>query len=120
MREFAFRVWDKVQKEIFHLNEDDDWDYYLSNEDGRFIAMQYTGIEDKNGNEIYEGDICKSHEFSKTQLLKLVGALGHIDFVFGQFRFIGQRASLVVSIDSCVLEVIGNIYENPELLRIGK
>ena len=83
-----------------------------------FIVMQSTGLKDKNGSEIFEGDIVKYEAGCNTVTEKVVydknfagfgvkGADANIIFTFGE---------LAEDIDLSYLEVIGNIYENPELL----
>lgn len=91
-----------------------------------YILMQSTGLEDKNGREIFEGDIVKISE-----------VLGKVDFITdiyfdrGAFRYRhddGSGSVLEMLSTSKVkgyesitqdIEVIGNIYENPELLKIN-
>jgi hypothetical protein len=72
--------------------------------DDDFILMQFTGLHDKNGKEIYEGDIVGSswgYPHSK---------VGIVDFE----NIIYAKHECVIPDD---LEVIGNIYEHPELLK---
>jgi uncharacterized phage protein (TIGR01671 family) len=81
---------------------------------GEYILMQYTGLKDKNGKEIYKGDIVKNLD-GDVALVQwdedVVGfALYWIEddgLVFGTW---GSK-------DGPYLEVIGNFYENPELLE---
>lgn len=84
-----------------------------------FILMQSTGLKDKNGNKIFESDIVKyksgcntyTEEVAYDKNLAGFGvkdANANIIFTFGE---------LAEDIDLISLEVIGNIYENPELLE---
>lgn len=72
MREIKFRIWDTENKEMLKVQELDfepifyggriairldQYNDYFDTED--MILMQYTGLKDKNGKEIYDGDICK-------------------------------------------------------------
>jgi len=74
------------------------------------ILMQYTGLKDKNGKEIYEGDVVKEGEF------KYIIQWGAAGFMI---RGIGVRHSeYITSFDFLnEYEIIGNIYENPELIK---
>lgn len=72
---------------------------------------QYTGLTDKNGKRIFEGDIVKRFWFGKMCIYQ-------IDYENGLARFIG-RAGMIFKAsfyyDSEEFEVVGNIYDNPEL-----
>ncbi|MBG9837932.1 MULTISPECIES: YopX family protein [Bacillus cereus group] len=78
--------------------------------------MQYTGLKDKNGKEIYEGDIIRNDR----------GTILKVPFVDGAFYAEGtdalskQYVFSVLSDFSSWSEVVGNIYENPELLEESK
>ncbi len=132
MREIKFRAWDRGSKrmlfplEITFLNygvkpsdgwvvaRGENWKFDTT-EDGNdedIIIMQYTGLKDKNENEIYEGDIVKvtlSDDGDKQEWME-----AQVFFENGAFKLVNESFS--VSVDS-VCEVIGNIYENPELLK---
>ncbi len=68
--------------------------------------MQYTGLKDKNGREIYEGDILKDLDGNKEEVIWDEGCV-FIKHQDGTSDFISVRN---------YFEIIGNIYENPELL----
>ncbi|MDD5551279.1 MAG: YopX family protein [Candidatus Omnitrophica bacterium] len=103
-REIKFRVWSKETKEMFQLHafiED-----YRQRED--IEIMQFTGLLDKNGKEIYEGDITTT-EWEDEEDKKEV--------VFWQGCFCHKREDGNGHIfNPKKIEVIGNIYENPELM----
>ena len=117
MREIKFRVWDRGNKAFRYVVFDNDgWDFG----DSKFIQhdtefSQYTGLKDKNGREIYEGDIVEM--VVDHYGLKL---MGEVIFSYGEFivRFnhyspigfwhLGRQKSVIVK---------GNTFENPELLN---
>lgn len=122
MREIKFRCWDKENKEMLdveYLHWDDCtrefsirttmYSDYFDTED--MILMQYVGLKDKNGKEIYEGDIVKANWFDKTEVI------GEIYFSMGCFILANSSVSDNQLFIFKNLEVIGNIYENPELLE---
>jgi len=73
-----------------------------------YVLMQFTGLLDKNGKEIYEGDIVKDGEY-KHQIIHSEKNLG---FMLEEIKNGTLRDFYPYDID---YEVIGNIYENPEL-----
>lgn len=94
---------------------DGDWQICTNNSKRTVIPEtigQYTGLKDKNGTKIFEGDIVKRAWFDKMGIYQ-------IDYDNGLARFIG-RAGMIFKAsfyyDSEEFEVIGNIYDNPELL----
>ncbi|MXQ54788.1 YopX family protein [Shimazuella alba] len=111
MREIKFRVFAKDKRfpegKIHYpdtLTQIDEVMALINNTD--ISLMQYTGLLDHNGKEIYEGDIIKT-DFRKNAI---------VSFENGCFMIGGKRG---ISIDHYLnsgLEVIGNIHENPELL----
>ena len=62
MRDIKFRAWDKANNEIYQVRTLT-WDRWENVAEGQDDIMQYTGLKDKNGVEIYENDICSYKEF---------------------------------------------------------
>jgi len=138
MREIKFRVWNIAREAMdtpyfFEQNPNGRYSYYedwRDLEDGRSQdceLMQFTGLTDKNGVEIYEGDIVAFGDDVFT-----VPSLGTIQYAISSFGIkwnddhsllgsFGQRHGLRSLDDSLVAEtdlrVAGNVYENPELLK---
>lgn len=121
MREFKFRAWDKenrVMVEVDMLGEavlhiqGAEWE---NRED--FIVMQSTGLKDKNGVEIYEGDILKHLTLAITLVKPVVFKWGG----FGIESQYGESCHVTFgNLPEDQIGVIGNIHDNPELLTAAK
>ncbi|MGI8216732.1 YopX family protein [Bacillus cereus] len=119
MKEIKFRVWDKVIPRDLQEIEDGvasgeivEWDYvkkssYLMDGlNGKYPIMQYTGVRDLQGNEIYEGDIVKN---AFGEEYKIIWDEKRCQFIAVTTNEDGSEWYQNVSRS---LEVIGNIYEN--------
>ena len=87
--------------------------------DGNVVLMQSTGLHDNNGIEIFEGDIVEhfdfnSNEISKTEVRILKGCFYLVISVDG-FKY--DVPMMDLKDDECILEIKGNVHENPELLE---
>lgn len=134
-REIKFRVYDEDLKKMRYLNSSHDFICFDEKGNGCYHnmqtglgewfsdLMQYTGLKDKNGVEIYEGDICKGNEISdKDDLFVLkYGKYKTSDwkekYISNTYQY-GWYAEFIKNKDQVHLvtpngiEVIGNIYEN--------
>ena len=116
----AGKIWDvasiNFKDQIVEIMDDDGsvWEYELNDE---IALMQYTDTNDKNGVEIYTGYIVKF-------ISRLDGSkrMGTVRYWAGDAAFLieGEREIYFLFHDALNREVIGNIYENPELLKDTK
>ena len=81
---------------------------------------QYTGLKDKNGKEIYEGDIVSFN--LKSDNGGQPNITGYIEYqtTFSGYRIMSLKGSFALDYNIKDIEVIGNIYDNPELLEEGE
>ena len=133
MRDIKFRAWDNENEYMItslqgvytalrnRMNITKQDDGYYNNGDllkpnkGKYTLMQYTGLHDKNGKEIYEGDIVL---ITRPCILEK----GEVKFINGCFAIKSKDTLLMLyqcEINNFKLEIIGNIYDNPDLLEKG-
>ena len=129
MREYKFRAWDSWWDEMYYFDfaknieatpDDELKGLWILHEEGSVYAiqnkikiMQYTGLKDKNGKEIYEGDLVQVLDYTSWE---------------GLYKVVWDEESLMYVLEDaygdkekmCEFEhylIRGNIYENPELLE---
>lgn len=141
MKEIKFRVWDRDDKKMYEVlsyspktfgldkphvgvrdigSNDSEIKYISTN----FNLIQYTGVKDKNGREIYEGDIVKS-TFSSIDGISIVYSdMKHSPFnrtpstPFSVNLYPSGECCIWRYVESYDVKIIGNIYENPELVEV--
>lgn len=129
MREIKFRAWIKELNEIREVEYINFWkkmisfpnkfckEYYLNADFDEIDLMRYTGLKDKNEKEIYEGDIIKLRANHGIGVVKYYDEWGA--FVV---EYIKSKPLAVLGMNYYKenIEILGNIYENSELLGVNK
>jgi len=134
-RIYRFRAWDKINKRMCRVKRiewgiDDnfvvwiEWDEKDEHKEelrnsSRVDIMQYTGIKDKNGKEIYEGDIVKCRDYYGARIsdVRWSKEYGVFYCIKKHEHGCGRDSGKPLFITSRLTEVIGNVYENEELLK---
>lgn len=119
MREIKFRSWDGTRMYYWGFLEEGKFDGPPSSHKGNPFTMeqmQFTGLLDKNGKEIYEGDILKTNApLYDEGVCEVKWSDVEVGWMIAMPGLVFLRAGAAKS-----LEVIGNRFENPELLEGGK
>ena len=119
MRKIKFRAWNTYSKNMEynkHMTFKDGVCYFVYayddivefEKDDELIPMQYTGLNDKNGKEIYEGDIVICDRFDNHEKYQVI------------IEDIRSLNKLLFGSNLNYREIIGNIYDNPEFLKGDK
>ena len=129
-RQLKFRVWDKLAERMIYPHNDNQ-QHFIIDLNGRFhnlqngsggddyIIQQYTGLNDSNDNPIYEGDILKNHyDVGNNIIGQVLYEADHCGYIF-QWKRKGRgqdykNLNCDVAFESVI---VGNIFENPELLK---
>ena len=129
MREFKFRAWDDVEEKMYYTGEETDIVFYF--DDNGIVAekilgdyeteklpylkyMMFTGLYDRKGTPIYEGDLLQ-HPIGVLAEIKYSDYLAAFVAVYVQSGYIEMDFLDREIVNKC--KVVGNIYENPELLE---
>ena len=116
-RIYKFRVWNKEEKVMFLIGSNPNLTNYQQT---IYELMQFTGLKDENGKEIYEGDIFDCiYKFDGCEIHKLVVVWNEAS---ARFKLKGYGICHQPNVEKTMgdlemLKIIGNIYENPELLN---
>ena len=143
MREIKFRAWHEIDKKWLHGYCEHGWGCSIFGEvivmgnwlsechglmdQNNVTVEQYTGLHDKNGRDIYEGDICRFNlqDFNGGDHIRAL----QVVYVVDMFGFPYKSEPMIDDPDCCIslgevvanddeVEVIGNIHENPELIKL--
>ena len=127
---FKFRVWDKLAERMIYPHNDNQ-QHFIIDLNGRFhnlqngsggddyVIQQYTGLTDNNDDPIYEGDILKNHyDVGNNIIGQVLYESDHGGYIF-QWKRKGRgqdykNLNCDVAFESVI---VGNIFENPELLK---
>ena len=121
-----FRAWDKEFKEMVDIDEihwfEDEFDFIgdgitFCRRADEIELMQWTGLFDENGKEIFEGDVVRQVRTQPTTENEII--TGVVTMLEGAWLLINDREQLASYLwsETNTNKVVGNIYENPELLE---
>ena len=118
-RKIKFRAWDKHHNSMEYIN-----DLYWFEENGihdfnddNYVFMQNTGLKDKNGKEIYDSDIVKVTWGSGKIVFYEVKYCGSLGYHYLRDTKNKEDDDIICIYDYSQMDVIGNVFDNPELLK---
>lgn len=133
MRKVKFRAWSEYSNKLVvweHMKVDETLGGVLNGEDEKIHVMQFTGLKDKNGREIYEGDILTSKHYPFQRdgeyNYHVLVEWGNEQAAYYLTKYLANKNRHGVShlisdsmeqYNMATFEIIGNIHENPELLE---
>jgi hypothetical protein len=110
MRTIKFRFWNPPGKSFVEQYKYNGFIDELFQQDDMLVPSQFTGLYDKNQKELWEGDVVKFHK----------DKIGYVDFEIGSFLLRIKNPSTTMGFIFLhavgPLEIIGNKFENPELI----
>jgi uncharacterized phage protein (TIGR01671 family) len=117
MREIKFRVWDSQENEMKNWEDIKVWSICTLNNNSKEVVMQFTGLKDKDGADIYENDLVRDTVTNEILVIKFNNKnacfcaikqnQGHLDLYYNLREDMASKR----------LVVVGNIYENRELKK---
>jgi len=120
-RIIEFRAWNKYNNTMYSMESvefacNEIWKLRTLELNDEFIVMQYTGLKDKNGTKIFEGDILSNGDYVAQVVF------GEFDGLMAWHVLINHKKQWALGSGDILghnpyIEVIGNIYENPELIK---
>ena len=124
-REIKFRIW-RAPDEYTKVSWMESWDsllnysmsdiFQLDNPDD--VLEQFTGLKDKDGKDIYEGDIVHGYDQEPDRDDGYIGSsvIEVVNFKWGSF-WLGDFKNQIMLYTPPIIEVVGNVHMNPELLE---
>lgn len=111
-REIKFRAWDKCQQKMYRWEPSFFGDCVFGMSGDDYIAMQFTNCKDEDGKEIYEKDVVSVTNGH------MVNEIGIVEFSVSGFYVCEEDGRWAESLqEGNIIKKLGNIYENPELLK---